>query len=367
EVEKTPEGREDTKVASRNPYILVAILFIFVGMLFIPFIPSILEIRNPKEDEPLAITMDYTKDPRYFGRSFRRRLSVIPALEEFEEGIKTVRLSKEEIIEIKRAQTIFSGESINHIFYVIGDAFSDNNITFKKEIYVRGKLTIGENNTLRAIACDGDVFLGANTKIIRWLDAEGSIETMNNCDLGISCTCEKALIVDKNCSFNRLYGKPIVTYNYKEAGPELIDKEATYVKAETPDIVRTIEDTALIREGNMTIEPFTTLVKDIVVKGNLYIKRGAAVKASMKVYGETFIESGAQIYGDIFSEGPVKVGEDAVILGDVFSQSAVYIEKGARIGKNGTIKSVIGKKEVRLAENVCIFGYVLTEGKGTVV
>jgi len=367
ESEAKPEAEVETPEPSRNPLVLIAVLFVFALMLFIPFIPSILELRNPKDDEPLTITMDYTKDPRYFGRSFRRRLSVIPELEDFTEGMKTVKLSKEEIIEVKRAQTIFSGENINHIFYVVGDIFSDKGINFKKEIYVKGKATIGENNVLRAMACEGDVVLGSKTRIIRWLDAEGSIETLGSCVLGISCSCEKALIIDKDCSFARLYGRPIVTYNYKEAEPELIDKEATYARAEIPDIVRTIEDIALLREGSMTIEPFTTVVKDIVVKENLYIKRGAVVKASVKVYGETFIESGAQIYGDIFSDGRVTVGEDVVIFGDVFSQSEVYIEKGARIGKNGSIKSVIGKKEVKLAGNVCIFGYVLTEGKGTVV
>ncbi|MEM2915599.1 MAG: hypothetical protein QXH91_09430 [Candidatus Bathyarchaeia archaeon] len=351
--------------AERNPIIFVTAMIIFVLMLLVPFIPSILELKS-KEDEPLPIAMDYTKDPRYFGKSFRRVLSIIPELDDYAEGIKTVKMSKEEIIEVKRAQTIFSGESINHIFYVIGDVFSDKNLYFKKELYVKGNAYIGEHNIIRAIACDGNINLGSKSRVIRWMDSTGSIEVGCGSNLGISCSCEQTLKINKDCTFNRLYGKPIVTYNYLESGQKLQEEEIAYQKAVQSSVIRTIEDIASFKVANLTIEPFTTVVKDMVVKKNLYIKEGAIIRASAKVYGETIVDKNSQIYGNIFSEGPITVKEGAVIIGNIFSQDVIHIEKGVRIGTSKNLKSVIGKKGVLLSENVCIYGYVLTEGKGIV-
>ena len=65
--------------------------------------------------------------------------------------------------------------------------------------------------------------------------------------------------------------------------------------------------------------------------------------------------------GDIFIEGNVRIS------GHVFSQQSIYISAQTIIGCPQKIKSIIGKKAVRIEKYVSIYGYVSTEGNGIVI
>jgi len=54
-----------------NFVILILIFAIFITM---PFIPGIIELLRPTDDKPMFIKMGYSKDARYFGKSFRKIL-----------------------------------------------------------------------------------------------------------------------------------------------------------------------------------------------------------------------------------------------------------------------------------------------------
>ena len=68
----------------------------FLLLLALPFLPGIIELRKPQDDRALSINMDYSKDPRYFGNSFRGILTRALGTKSLSEGMKQVSLSKEE-------------------------------------------------------------------------------------------------------------------------------------------------------------------------------------------------------------------------------------------------------------------------------
>ena len=202
-------------------------------------------------------------------------------------------------------------------------------------------------------------------RVIRWLDAEGEIDTGSGCDLGVNCSAEGIVKIDRNCKFLRLFGKPIVTYNYIET--DYGEADVAVDERKLPEVVSTIDDIAMFVKGKITLPPYLRVDRDMIVKGDLVTKEEVVIRGSVTVYGKTVIGRESCVHGDIFPARLVTVERGATVLGNIFSQSGVYLDDGVRVGKAGGVKSVIGKREIRLAANVCIHGYVLTEGKGMVV
>lgn len=327
-------------------------LFFFI-VFFIPFIPAIIELLRPRDALPLVIPMNYSKDPRYFGRSFRNILR--DSLVDIRPGIIEIKLSKNEEIEITYSKKIGIGERIDHILYIIGDLVSEENARFSKEVYVRGDAYIGSDNALRAIAVDGNLNISRRVSLLRWADAEGKVDVYEDCNLGISITSEDEIRIRKGCRFKRLYGLPIITFSIDNNPIPCLAKEDISNKTWVIDRDRTI------------IPPFTRIDKDLIVKKDLIVRKGCILVGSIKTYGNLILEEDINIIGNLFSEKDIEIGDNCTITGDAFSQGKITVKEKVRIGRAGTVKSVIGKEGIILSQGVIIYGYVMTEGLGMVI
>lgn len=354
------------------------IFLVFFILLLIPFIPAVVELIRPRDALPLFIRMDYSKEPRYFGRSFKGILKNSVSADT-SPGIREVKLSRNEKVEIARSRRIGIGENVDHILYIIGDLVSEDKARLNKEVYVTGDASIGSMNTLRAIACEGGLYLSSNVSIDRWADAEGRVEAGDSCDLGINISSGNELRIGKGCKFKRLYGTPIITYSLEGLCPSNSLKEDIFedLKGLRPSMdsgnidrqstIRAVSDDAWIVDKDcMTVPPLTRVEGNLIVKKDLTVRNGCAIVGSIKTYGDLTLESGVRISGNVFSEGDIEIGEYSTIAGDIFSQGGITIKGKARIGSPGEIKSVIGKMSIRLGPDVIIYGYVMTEGSGIV-
>lgn len=361
-------------------------LFIFVVffiLLLIPFIPAVVELIRPRDALPLFIRMDYSKEPRYFGRSFKGILKNSVSADT-SPGIREVKLSRNEKVEIASSRRIGIGENVDHILYIIGDLVSEDKARLNKEVYVTGDASIGSMNTLRAIACEGRLYLSSNVSIARWADAEGRVEAGDSCDLGINISSGNELRIGRGCKFKRLYGTPIITYSFEGLCPSNSLKKDIFeniflgvLKGLRPfmdsgnidrqSTIRAVSDDAWIVDKDcMTVPPLTRVEGNLIVKKDLKVRNGCDIVGSIKTYGDLTLESDVRISENVFSEGDIEIGEYSTIAGDIFSQGGITIKGKARIGSPGEIKSVIGKRRISLGPDVIIYGYVMTEGSGIV-
>ncbi len=374
--------------------ITVLVFVVFFILLLVPFTLGMIELIKGRDAAALFIDKNYTKDPRYFGKSFKLIMENAIGHNDLKPGFRTVKLSKDETIEIASCKKIYEGEESNHVSYITGDFVSTGKARFNKEIYVKGDTAIGSENMFRALACMGNVFISEKANIIRWVDAEGNVDVSRECNLGISISSGGQLRVSKHCMFKRLYGLPIITtydipliiYNLhkitekaedyekepggdKETGGTADMAGATNHKDfDREKQVNEITDIAwIINEKNSVIPPFTQIAKDFIIKGNLRVKRNCIFMGDIKTYGDLIIEKDVKILGNVFSEKNIEIGHGTVISGDVFSQGTVNIRERVKIGNSGKIKSVIGKKGIMLGRDVKIYGYVMTEGSGKIV
>lgn len=331
------------------------LLPLFLFLLLFPFLPGIIELFRPKDSEPLFVRMDYSKDPRYFGSAFKDLLRD-SLREDSSVGTKNIKLSKDEKIDVVLSANISQGRRVLGILYASGKISSEENAVFDKEVYAVGGAVIGARNIVRAIASDSDIKLSEEVKVIRWLDAEEGITADKHCDLGISASCAAELKLDTGNAFKRLWGKPVATRGLSSGSVRPDDSLAGHLKS-TMKNDKDIE----------VIPPSTTVGKTLVVKKNLEIRENCVLMQSVKVYGDLIVGENTKIYGNVFSEGNIDIKEGCEISGNIFSQGAIRLRDRVRVGNSGSIKSVIGKKEVLIGRDVRIFRYVMTEGRGLTI
>lgn len=336
-----------------------AILFIlFLLLLLLPFLPAIKELVKPLDARSLSIDMDYNKDPRYFGNSFRGILKRALGKENLGEGTRQITLSKNETIEIATEKKIGAGEDLNCLIYVTGNFISHEDVTFHKEIYVKGRTSLGARNTLRALASEGRVALATKSRVIRWVDAEDGFSSEGSCDLGWSVSSGSWLKIGPHCRFRRLYGMPVLTWKESpERGASAADRKHVH-----------IGETAFISDKDWTIiPPFTKINKTLIFKQNLRIKRNSVLERDVKTYKKLVLEEGVRIRGNVFAENSITTGPYTRIFGNIFSQEAIYLGKRSKIGRPGATKSVVARGEVVLDRGVAIYGYVVAGKRGRIL
>jgi len=339
----------------------IAISFIlFILLFFLPFLPGVIELFRKEDAEPLFISMDYIRNPRYFGKAFKRLLHRATAGFTLSPGVRDIKLSKDEKVELAHSINISAESQINRILYVIGEFVSGGRARFTKEVYVTDNAVIGRDNILQAFAGDMDVAVGKGTQFLRWLDAEGEIRIEEGCNLGINASSGGRLIIGRECLFRRLFGMPIVTGQDYNAGE--YNKEMPLSFPETLSL-----PSAFIRKKDSYIPPGTIFDGNIVFTHDVLIGSGTVIKGDIKCYGKIVLQENVIIEGNIFADKDIIVGQNARIWGHVFSQMSVYISEKTVVSCLDKIKSVIGKKSISIEQGVIIYGFVTTEGEGRTV
>jgi hypothetical protein len=352
---------------------LLALCFIFLAILFaLPFFPGICEFYNAQDSSPLYIDMNYSKDPRYFAVSFRKKLMDSLA-EHTMDGVHEFQLSKHETIEIMDHTTLANGNSLKNICYVRKDIHSENNVVFEKEVYAHGGAKLGENNILRGLACDGNIHALSGTRFVRWLDANGCIRTETGCNLGISASCLGTLSLAPKCVFKRLYGFPIITCDSYVNIPPFGGEPAVFEAAvaafqqdnpETNEPVVTVSETI---ERNAThIPPNSQKECTIITPHCLTIGEYSVISGHIKTNGKFTTGNNVIIAGNLFADGDIHLGPNCRVIGTIFTQGHITLDEGVIVGSKGQTKSVIGKKGITIRCPVMVYGYIMTEGTGIV-
>ncbi len=330
--------------------LLCAILLIasFAWVFFLGF----RELRLGEDPLPLYINMEYKKDPRYFALSlrdlfndafYRTNDGKLP------DGLYTMHLSKDETVEVCDNVKIPSGQTLENIYYIKNNFFSGAGVEGDKEVYAKGNADIGEKNALRAVLADNSIYVGKDTRISRWLDANGEITIEDGCNIAVSATCLKRLSLGKDCHFKRLYGFPITTSFAELAAP-----------AKVEDVV--VEK---VVGRNINGIPTGSYVKgSLIGKDQLFVGSNSLVAGNIKSHGTVTLEERVTILGSMFVEGDVYIGDHCFVRGTIFSQGAVVIGENVVVGEPDKIRSVVAMKNITLNQGVRIYGYITTEGDG---
>lgn len=349
---------------------------LFLVLLTLPFVPGLGVYGNKADSLPLFINMDYRHNPFYFAASFKKLLKEAADGCGLDDGTRSLKLSKQELVDIVDSASIEDGRVINNVCYVKNNLVSAAGVVFEKEVYVQGRATVGANNHIRAMVGDGDIYLGRGARITRWLNSEGGIRASEDCDLGVSATCGRELFLARNCLFKRLYGFPVTTGAasgpFGEAyRPRAQEQAALEAAAGLADgLAAPAADVQIgggVERNPAPVAACSRKECTLISERSLEIGDYALVSGHVKTHGELVVGTGVTIAGNLFAEGDISLGSGSRILGSIFTQGRVVCGPGVTVGGPGRLKSVVGKKGVILQTGTRIYGYVTTEGEGIVV
>jgi len=329
-------------------------LLVGLGILLVavPFLPGVRELRRPRDAEPNRIDETFTRDPRFFGNSLREKLA--PFLEGLPE-LPVVRLA----VELRRPETLAvytelhvpEGAHEDALVVALGAATLERG-TRLEEMWIRGDADVGPGAQLRALACDGQVTLGAGARILRWLDVEGNLLAEAGSDLGLSASAAGAVRLSPGCTFRRIWGRPV-----------FVRGEPTET---APDERLTIEDEVVWGRTRLSLPPGFTLDRDLVSLTEVRIGAGASVSGTIKAHGPIFLGEGARVRGHLISRKGVVIGRGARIFGNVFAEGDVELGPGAHVGRKGGTKTVYAGGRVRIGPGGAVLGWLIAERGGRV-
>jgi predicted acyltransferase (DUF342 family) len=302
-------------------YLLLSIA-LFVLVLALPALPALREIRRPRDDGRLHIAEAYIRDPRWFGRSYREKLAPFVAAargdDSVDEGIQLRTL------EPTRWEPVVAIPPLERVHGItIGDRIHVGHAAGIRDAYALAALTCDRDVVARTLTSDGDLFIGDGVTVLRWIDADGTIEVGAGTSLGVSASA--VATVAGAMTLLELDATP----GARQLGP-----------GAAPDA-----------------EP-------LVVFGPLRIAAGTNIPGAVKVHGALTVEPGVRIAGTVIARGDITFAADVVVGGHVFSEANVHVGPRCRIGVSGGIKTLYAAGSLSLAGDVEVTGWVVAENRG---
>lgn len=319
-----------------------------------------------EKSEPLFIPQENSKNPRYFAMSFCKMME--QGWKQYD-GYGNLVLSKREKVLEADKEEIWPNTICNEMVCAWEKDFVPlKDITFKKEIYARQNASFISIPSIRAVACQQNLYIGANTHIVRWADAVGNITVEENCNLGVSVTAENVIRIGKKCSFFRLYAKEIV---FDAANEKLEGSKSQQQQNETKkslnrnqDVYKKIErNIRYVNEKNTDENQHFNA--SIVTKHKLTILSGCVVQGDVRSHKSIRLDRGTVVCGNLFAEGNVFLEKGACVYGNIFTQNNIFIGDKVCIGQYGKIKSVIAREHIRIGHDCAIYGLIRAEKGGS--
>jgi len=343
-----PEQRLDTAIAA------LAIVAGFAALVFLPMLPGLLELRRSADATSLTIDQNYSRDPRYMGKSFREKISNVLQSAPMHTRMPFLNRSKE-YGRIVPSLNLDDGENWTDAVLSKGAVTTGKRVHLV-DLYAQGDVRIGAGSTLRALAADGDVQLESNVSVIRWIDGEKDVRVGPNANLGHSLSAVGAVELGNNVRFSRICGNPVVV------GQPRVDRRGPAPDAGSWPLGnkrKTATTTVTIGRGE-------SVETDLVTRSNVEVLEGGVVKGSIKG-DDVIVGPNAVVYGNVVARGDVMVRDGGAIRGHVFAEGSVFLSRDSVVGSAGRSKTLYSSRNVELADGATVFGWVICEGDGTTV
>lgn len=311
---------------------MIYIFFIiFILFSIFPLVIS-LESYNKYRYKEVYVDDGFVRVGRFFGKSFSKMIErELPKIKG-----NVIFLTREEDID----KTEEDGEEIYpdivENLVVRNQMKASLNVKeFKKEIYCKGDVDLSKGNLkIRAAYSKGEMKIGANTIVKRWIDAEKNVYVFSGSDLGLSASSNEMLSISEGVSFKRLYGKKIEINSTGE------ERKINYPEDD-------------IYEN-----------KDIKSKKNIKIKDGEMIFGNISSKKNIYLGKNVFVTGNVFADGNIFIGENTKVCGNIMAYKDISVSKNVELGQNGVIVSVISRGSINFKENTDVYGFVSCEKGG---
>lgn len=236
----------------------------------------------------------------------------------------------------------------------------------KADIYSDASLNLERGAVARAAVAAGDVTLGEESTVLRWLSAAG-----NACIHANSAVYGRlsgnSVYLSQGCSFQRVFAKRIVTIDQHDSQfvPPSIPNPAP------ADLQNATMGTHLSRrqrtraDGDFSLPPNQALDANLIVTGSLRFGSQSHFSGSLKSYKDSIFEEGATVRASIVCGGSLHIGRNCIVAGPIMAEDSVTIERGCQIGDPDS-PTTISARRIRIAPGCQLHGTVWARVQGSI-
>ncbi len=341
------------------PFLVV--LTVTLAWFLLPLIPALRELLRPTDTAPLSVVERDAAHLAFFAERFRlwitAQLAGLPT--EIPPGDYYGRLpSGTGFVRVRDLPgTLSRGPRPDgaHDRVIVTEApvTLGGGETFLMEIHATAAWTGGPNTTLRALYGVGDVRLGRQSTVTRWIHADGILSIEDGSVLFGRASSASAIRLGTGVRFERV-GAPRIEVG-SSPGPDTAS-DAGLPAWVPPDRARTVGEHLNV-DGDAELPAGVEHHGDLVVAGHLTIGMGARIRGSVKAHQEIQVRPGGVITGSVVSRTTIRTVAGVTIGGPVIAEVEILLGERTAVGSPGRETTVVAPRVV-LADGVVIFGQV---------
>lgn len=343
-----------------------------------PFIPAIVEWRDKRDAHPLRVVQDYEGEVTYFARRFRAYVENnvtspeaadvwldddMPAGEgeprRFEDGTRYAVIAEDG--EPALTDEEGAAEYTERVLLAYGSLALPGRMAYLSEIYAKGDVRGDYNNIYRAILCDGNVHLGAESMILRWLHAAGDVHVGPSSVLYGRVSADGDIVLAPRSRFVRLKARRLL-FGAEPAGEWAKARQRAIFEIESTTAAELAARRWLVHK-TLRMPGARRFRGDLVVYGSLTIGEDCVIEGSVKAHGNLEIGRGTHIEGSVISMGDVKFQRDCSTRGPILSETSLWIANGCRMGTRENPTTVSAPRIV-VSSGVVAYGSVWAREHG---
>lgn len=353
------------------------IFFACILMLFLlPLAPALLEWYRPTDDQPLAVVRAHDGNIRYFALRFRDFLDEhIPGLRQGNLPAATPTCGKighgaYQLVNHHASPVLFEEEKIaqstDQLLLGRGELRLQGRMFYEKEVYAAGSLCSGHQSSFRALLAEGDIALGDECDVVRWMHSNGSISVGRKNRLYGRVSAETQIRLQRDTRFVRMFAPSIYFGEPSRESALPVPPAAALGEMAEPDRLVDRGAGRWLIAGSYEIPPGSQHHGALVTKENLVVGENARIDGALKSTGTLRIKDGTCIEGAVVATGNIQIGRGCRISGPVVSEGKVLIATGSVIG-GADRPTTITAPEVRIEEGVLVHGAIWARELGYVV
>ncbi len=320
----------------------LALTGLTAALLALPVTPALYELWKRADASPLP-TSRHDGRIANFAEAFRSRLQpLLPQLEQCRNQREISRTCIEgmEVLLVGNDDFNFDPRLTDGISAVMlgGAALIPAGYVVEADVYTDTGLDLGERAALRAALCEGDVILGKNSAVLRWLHADGSIFLRPGSIAYGRLSAGRSIRLERGCGFERMSAPQIITgdADQEETIPPL---RGAHLSSDMADMFMSSRPRLRI-QGNFVLPAGETVNANIIATGDVRCGRGSRLFGSVKSYKNTVIDEEASVQGSIVSGGTIRLGPHSFVAGPLMAEGDVLIARGSRVGSADALTTI---------------------------
>jgi predicted acyltransferase (DUF342 family) len=352
---------------------VVSFFLLLLGLLLLPFVPGIMEIRRKLDAQPLRVTRAYDVDIHHFANRFRQYIQThfaqdladvpLPELKEggLEDGSRYCLLGAQAAVSFEEAER--NTQVTNRLFIAAQDLALPGAMTYLNELYANGAIQGADEDIYRAMLAGADIDLGRDSVLLRWMHASGEIRAATGCVLYGRVSADQRIVMASRSRFRRLNARAI---QFGTNVPVTQTAQARQeIKPEDLNVSVEVAAGRWLIEDDLSLADNSCVHADLVVVGSLTLGKNCEIHGSIKSHKSLHIQAGCAIHGSVVCMQDIRIEACTRLKGPLVSEARIDLAANCEIGST-VLPTTITADEIHIQPDCLAHGTVWARSLGKV-